>query len=350
MRKTEAPALLNRLIAELTDEVNGIRGRSSLVVAAFAGSAPEGASATPAADVPSAKPAVRIRVPAKLAHRPPPLHEANVHSAPADIVDPAAQQVLSELNAYHLWLAAGAISAASRHFRTLFVVLGYLDPELWPCSAFGDIRMPEVMAKPLPWFEERAALLVDARGIGGVADAMSAALPSLMCGEKVVRPGVWLRGAELARRLIQERGGSVPEANGGAWFPDADAAAMEAARVLGFVSWMKAGGGNSTLWVVDPSPGTRQGLTSRFDSLLASAQECCAAANAVAMAHFGCGQQQHAASQPGSPEQAAHAAPVKKQESAMRQEQVRAPDPNFVPIKLREPTGARLRPVKVVHR
>lgn len=349
MRRSEAPALLNRLISELTAELEGIRGRSSLVVASFVESVPDGDPAKPAVDIASAQPAIRIRVPAKLAHRPA-AREGKAQTSPAATGDPAAQEVLEELNAYHLWLVTGAVSAACRYYRTLFVVLGYLDPDLWPCSAFGDLRMPEVMAKPLPWFEERAALFVDARGIAGVADALSAAMPSIKCGERGIRPGVWFRGAELARRLIQERSGSVADANIDMWFAGAGAESMEAARVLGFTEWMKVGAGSSALWVVDPSQGRRQGLTARFDSFLAGALECCTAANAVAMSHFGCEPPQRVVPQPGAPEQAAQGTPERKQEAAVKQEPVREKDPNFVPIKLREPTGTRLRPVKVIHR
>jgi hypothetical protein len=342
--------MLNGLLTGFTGRIDFLRGQSSLVVSAFLESVPEDAEPAPQTAVPAARPAIRVRIPARLRHR----VQSQEHKeplVPADATDPEVQGLLADLNGYHLWLCASAIDAVSAYYSSLFVTVGYLDPNLWPCSAYGELRMPEVAAKPMDWFRGKADAFIAARGMVGVADAIASALPALKGGREVkTPPATWFRGSGPVLRLIRERHGVLAGESVEGWFLGDGAESSEAARALGFVSWLRVVAGEATLWVVDVPAAAGQSATRRFDALLTMAQDCVGTASAAATEYFGCAAApQQAERQEASRQPAPQGAAGQKGDSTVKQELPKGKDPSFVPIKLRAPTG-RLRAVKVIHR
>lgn len=262
---------------------------------------------------------------------------------PADSQDPVVRGLLTGLNRYHLWLMADAAGAVSEYYRSLYALLGYLDPETWPCSSFGDLRMSEVEKKPLEWFEERAAAFVESRGMVGVADALTSVLPTLKHSSEVkTPPGVWFRGSDLLLKMILECHGSLPKATMDEWFSGAGMEASEALRMLDVLSYISTSDVDATLWLIDVSPGSEPALKKRFDLLLGKAQSCVQAGHAAAREYFGCNVV-GGLPQP-VPEVTPHRIatphikiPQQPAASVLKTDVPEGKDPSFVPIKLQEP-------------
>lgn len=345
-RNADAPALLVNLVSEFDAKIGDIRGQSSLVVAAFVEAQPDAVTAPVACPAPAGRSVLRIRVPER-ARSHLPTAQRKEPAMPADSPDPAVQRLVAGLNRYHLWLVADAVGVVAEYYRPLFAALGYLDPEIWPCSFYGDLRMSEVGTKPLPWFEERAAAFVESRGMVAVADSLALAMPALKGGaDAKMPPGVWFRGAELLLKLIVDRHGSVPGATLDEWSRGASMDAGDALRALGVLSCIEVRDKEASLWVIDASRNSDSMLTNRFESLLGKAQECVHAAHIAAMEYF---------RREVAPPQAQPLSPAQHQTRAQTPQQPAAPpqkvevpkgkDSSFVPIKLQEPAG-RYRAVK----
>jgi hypothetical protein len=80
-------------------------------------------------------------------------------------------------NRHYQWVLAEAYEDFERFITDLYAAIGYVDPDFWPVSDFGNIRLGEIIDRDINWFVAQAMKKRDKPN--GILNSLRSAFPNL---------------------------------------------------------------------------------------------------------------------------------------------------------------------------
>ena len=204
--------------------------------------------------------------------------------------------LVESLNGQLLWLFVQAFEAAEKHYKDFYAALGYLDENLWQCSDFGAVRIPELAAQPLAWYGEQVRRNIGRHNVDGILNNLRRLFPAFATAEtNQIDLGLWFDAAAFFRHMIVHGRASIPEAELIPRLAEATGHSFTghtrevALRNWSMVSHFELQNGIYSLWFVDRNRvrPPYHGLDERFDRLLNKLASHTALTYSVVMQHFG---------------------------------------------------------------
>jgi hypothetical protein len=112
--------------------------------------------------------------------------------------------LIDNLNNQNLWLFVLAYEALERFYKDFYAALGYLDRNLWLCSDFGTVKIGDLRAKDLQWFQAQVRKTVAKHNIDGILQSLRNSFPNFAKAESgdVFDLKMWFGVAALFRNVI----------------------------------------------------------------------------------------------------------------------------------------------------
>lgn len=87
--------------------------------------------------------------------------------------------LVNNLNNQHLWLLVQAFEAIEKYYKDFYGALGYLDENLWQCEDFGKVRLSDVKAKDLLWFQNQVRETKKLRNVDAILKKLHQIFPAI---------------------------------------------------------------------------------------------------------------------------------------------------------------------------
>lgn len=205
--------------------------------------------------------------------------------------------MLSEnLNNQHLWLLVQAFEEMEAYYKDFYGALGYLDDNIWLCSDYGTLRIPDISTQTLQWFQVQTRRTIARHSVDGILNQLRRVFPQFQAAESnQIDLALWFDAAAFFRHMIvhgqariaeAELIPNLAEATGHSFTGPSREVAM---RNWSVVSHFELKNGFYVLWLIgrDRLRHPYHNINDKFDSLLGKLASHAALSYATALTHFG---------------------------------------------------------------
>ncbi len=191
------------------------------------------------------------------------------------------------------WLLATAYEAYEAFFKGLYGALGYLDRNLWRCSDFGAVPIPDIAGKDVPWFQAQARQSIARHNIREVLSVVREKLPAFADKERNNALGYdlvfWIGAIETFRHIVVHSQGQIEKTALWTAIQKKTGHSMQGNKKAGIRAFLSTSGNQYAIWLVSRGQlhGPYHQIDRKLQELLKILGSHAALAYSTALVHFG---------------------------------------------------------------